>query len=120
MATIDEFLEIATVEGVKNYILVRNDGEIVARDVEEAEALAALALRCGLGADRIGTARYRYLAFRRKGGEDLFIFPVGNYYLGVIKERNIDGARLVDGVQDFIKALPRKRSPVKSPAKTDS
>lgn len=115
MATIDEFRRVAEIEGVKSFILVRDDGEIAARNMDEAESIAAMVLRCGRNPERIGTARYRYQVFGRKGGEDFFIFPVGNYYLGVIKEREIDSGLLVDGVLYFVKALPRKRPSTESP-----
>ena len=119
MATIDEFCRIAAVEGVKNFILVRDDGEIAAWNMETPEKIADMVLRCGRNPERVGTARYRYLVFRRKSGEHFFIFPVGNYYLGVVKEKEIDSGLLVDGVLNFIAALPRKRPPAQSSAKVN-
>ena len=108
MATMGEFLRITEIEGVKDYILVRNDGEIAARNVSEPEAMARLVLSCGSGPEKIGTKRYRYQAFRRRGGEDFFIFPLGNYYFGVVKYGDTDGALLVARVLEFIKTLLRK------------
>lgn len=118
MATIKEFAEIAEISGVKNYILVKNNGSIAARQIEEPDRIARVVLRCGKNSDAIGVPRFRYLMLARNNRENFIIFPVGNYYLGVIKEKNIDSMALVNSVLEFIDNLPGKRSSAPSPGKS--
>ena len=48
--------------------------------------------------------------FSRETGQDLFIFPVGNYYLGVIKQENMETGELAERIIEFINELPVNRS----------
>lgn len=118
MATIKEFEKIAEIAGVKSYILVKNNGSVAARQIEEPERIARIVLRCGQNSDAIGVSRFRYLVLARENRENFIIFPIGNYYLGVVKEKNIDSMVLVNSVLDFFENLPGKRSSAQSPGKS--
>ncbi len=115
MATIKEFSEIGDLAGVKNYILVKNNGSVVTARIPEPDRIARIVLRCGRNSDAIGNPRFSYLLLTRENEEDFIIFPVGNYYLGVIKDKEIDNPALVKRVLEFIENLPGKRASASSP-----
>jgi len=58
---------------------------------------------CGSNSYAIGKKRFKYLSFSRKNHDTFFIFPVGNYYLGVIKQNHISDALLAQNVIQFLK-----------------
>ena len=109
MVTLKEFKGITKVKGVKNYILVRNDGKIAAYKIETPQYFSELVLKCGKDCDTIDLFSFRCLLFSRKNNENMYILPVGNYYLGVIKEKEIDDIVLMNSIFNFIKSLFRKR-----------
>ncbi len=109
MATIEEFKGIISkLKGIKGYILVRNDGKIAAYKAGTPKYLSDLALKCGKNCDTIDLSRFRCLLLSRRNNENIFIFPVGNYYLGVIKEKEFDDTVLMNTVLNFIKSLSHK------------
>ena len=118
MATIKEFSAIGDLPGVKNYILVKNNGSVAAAGMAEAERIARIVLRCGRNSDAIGAPRFSYLVLTRENRENFIVFPVGNYYLGVIKEREVDDPALIKSVLEFIENLPGKRASAPSPGKS--
>lgn len=110
MATIDDFSSIIDLQEIQQYILVKSDGTIAATQSEKPESFARLVLRCGRNSDKLGLPRFNHLSFTMESGDVFFIFPVGNYYLGVIKERNIPNSTLVKIVETFIKNFQREQS----------
>ena len=99
----EPFSSILKVPGVDRYILVDKDGKIFSREIPEPEKMADLVSFCGLKSHTIGKAHFRYLVFSRETRDHFFIFPVGKYYLGVIKHKDISNAVLVENILQFIK-----------------
>ena len=105
MVTQTEFSRITELPGVKNHLLVKKSGELILTDFPAPEDFAETLVACGREADCLGSSRFTFLLFNRESCEHLFIFPVGNYYLGVIKERDADSKAVADEVIAFIKAV---------------
>ncbi len=118
MATIKDFTKIIKIKGVKKYILVKNNGKVAAHDIEDPKTIAMVVLRCGRNSDSFCLPRFKFLLFKRDNNENFFIFPVGNYYLGVIQENDISNLILVGRVLQFIKDLSEKNISLK-PKKTN-
>lgn len=110
MVSVEAFKRIARVKGIKSYILVRNDGNIAAHNIDDIapNPLTTVTLKCGRRCTQLKQSDFKCLLFSKKNNENIFIFPVGNYYLGVIKESIIDEIVLIDNIFDFIRSLPRK------------
>jgi hypothetical protein len=109
MPNIESFASLLKVPGVDQYILVNRDGKIFSQVMAEPHKMAELVAFCGLNARAIGKTGFRYLAFSREGRGHFFIFPVGKYYLGVIKQKNTNYAVLVDNILQFLKDIVNRQ-----------
>jgi hypothetical protein len=105
----EAFIQIAAVTGVDQYIVVDHKGQITAHDIKDPERSAGIVFSCGQNAYAIGKTRLKYVFFCRENQKNLFIFPVGNYYLGVVKEQSIDNLALTDSIITFLTGLLKER-----------
>ncbi len=99
--------QIKKINGIDQYIIVRQDGNIAAHNMKKPDKTGETVFFCGCSARAIGKDQFRFLIFSRKSKKDLFIFPAGRYYLGVIKDKNTDTAGLVRKIQLSIKACDK-------------
>ncbi len=104
-----EFSQIKEIKGIKKYLLVKSSGRIILGDGLKSENFKGMLLACGREADLLGSTRFTVFLINRKNGEDFLIFPVGNYYLGVIKEKSADTKVLANKVIAFIKDISSRR-----------
>ncbi len=85
---------------------------MVSANMEDAVALSSTIVMSGINSEslekKMGGQRYRYLAVERNDGEDLVVFSLGNYFLGIIKMLNYDSPQAITGVIGFLKALTMK------------
>ncbi len=109
-ATLEKFIQISKIAGVDQYILVDQKGNIAAHDIKNSERVARMILSCGQNSFAIGKTLLKYVVFSRQNQKNIFIFPVGNYYLGVVKQTNIDNFVLVNNIIKFLKNLLKTRS----------
>ena len=107
---LEKFLQISKVSGVDQYILVDQKGKITAHDIKDSEKTADMVFSYGQNSFSINKSKSQYLIFSRKNQKNIFIFPVGNYYLGVIKSKFIDDSALADNIIKFLKDLSKERS----------
>lgn len=109
MATAKDFSRLGDIAGVSNYILVRNDGYVVSENYEEAVTLSSAIVtsgkQCDSLADDLGNKRYIYCCIERQSGDNVLIFSLGRYYLGIIKHSDSDPQQVADGIIAFLKSL---------------
>ena len=105
MATLKDFMKISKLPGVDQYILVDRKTKVVAHDIKDPQKIAGMIFSCGQNCFAIGKTQFKYLIFSRKNQKNIFIFPVGNYYLGVVKLKNIDNFVIADNIIKFLKGL---------------
>jgi hypothetical protein len=109
MATAKDFSRLGDIEGVSRYILVRNDGYVVSENYAEAVALSSAIVTsgkyCDSLADDLEGRRYIYCCVERTSGENVLVFSLGRYYLGIIKHSGSDPQQLADTIIGFLKAL---------------
>lgn len=110
MGMLKDFLLLPRISGVAQYILVNRNGEVIIHNMKDYKNRGKLVSFCAGQAVRIGRDRLDYMEFSRQSGKHLFIFPVGNYSLGVIKQEDIQTVELVTGVLEFLNGLDIKRS----------
>ncbi len=110
MNGLKDIINIAGVTGVDRYILVDRQNNVVAHNLKNYRKAGAMVSFCGRQSAAIGKKRLDYLIFNRKNQKDLFIFPVGNYYLGVIKQKHIKTIELANNVRFFLNRLIEKKS----------
>jgi len=105
MTILKEFIKISQIAGVDQYILVDQKGNIAAHDIKYPEKIAGMILSCGQNSFAIGKTQFKYIVFSRKNQKNFFIFPVGNYYLGVVKQKSVNNFVLADNIIEFLKGI---------------
>lgn len=109
MPTIIDFAKIAKIEGVKNFILIRKDGQVMTHNMEKPEALSPFILLCGLNADAIGVMlslqQMSNVTISRENREHLHIFPAGNYFAAVFQKAEAYAPDLVKSISKFISTI---------------
>ena len=103
MATAKEFLaRIDEVEGVEGCLLVRDDGNVVAKTIDDAQDYASLLVITGGYAREVmskaGFSYCRSLTFHRSGKHNLHVFPFDRYFLGVVEGPNGSHRDILDTV----------------------
>ncbi len=99
------------INGVKRFILVRNDGEILAHNLaeENPETLSSILLFSALNCDKIksgfGFRNTKYMAVSKENNENLYIFQMEKYYLGVMQHANANMMELIRDVSSFIDSI---------------
>lgn len=107
MATVKEFLaRINEIEGVAGCLLVRGDGSLIGEMVEDSEMLSSLLLLSGKYAQNImvkaGFSYCRSLCFNREGGDNLYVFTLNTYYLGVVQTPNSSTEKMTTKVNHLL------------------
>ncbi len=109
MVTTKDLKQVEDLDGVANYLLVRRDGAVVSKNIEDAVTLASTVVLSGTSCEamekNMGGKRYRYMAIERESGEHLLIFSLGNYFLGIIQQSGHDIQKLNDTIIAFLKKL---------------
>lgn len=109
MATAKDFSRLDEIEGVSQYTLVRDDGRIISGNSPDATELSASIVssgkHCDSLADELQGKRYIYCSVERTSGNDVMVFSLGSYYLGIIKHPDSDPQQLADTIIVFLKGL---------------
>ncbi|NOX33811.1 MAG: roadblock/LC7 domain-containing protein [Deltaproteobacteria bacterium] len=105
MAEIEELKQISRVKGVDQYIIVDQNGKLLAHDIKNPQKASAMVSSCGKNSFAIGKTRLEYVVFSRENKKNIFIFPIGNYYLGVVKQKSINNIAMADNIIKFLKGL---------------
>ncbi len=109
MATAKDFSKIGEIEGVANFLLVRDDGQVVSGNFDDTVSISSTIINTGKICDSfsedLSNRRYIYFCVERTNGENIFVFSLGRYFLGVIKHQQADPALLSDSIVRFLKAL---------------
>lgn len=109
MATAKDFSRLGTIEGVAQFILVRNDGYVVSENFEDAVSLSSAIVTsgkyCDSLSDNLGGRRYIHLCIERSSGSNILVFSLGRYYLGIIKQPDSDPQTVADSILAFLKGL---------------
>lgn len=108
MATLKELITISQADGVDQFIFVNKQGTIKVHDIKRPERAAKIVSTCGKHSSAIGKIGFKYLIFPRKNQKSFFIFPVGEYFFGVIKQSSLSDKSLVENVLKLTKELLKK------------
>lgn len=114
MASIQTFTKlISQIEGVKNYIFVRNDSRVIVHNTNNPDTLSSMIAFSGLSCDAVksilGTTYFKYFILTRKTGEKLLVFPLENYFLGIIQDSQAYTPDVIQKIMRFITAVTRQK-----------
>ena len=114
MAKIDDLVNLVLqIEGVINYILVREDGHTLSHDFENIETLPSIITFSGLNSEVLkpimGLTYFKYLSYTRENNEKLLIFPLGKYFIGILQDAEAYTPDIVDTMEKIIESITQKR-----------
>ena len=95
---------IGGIRGVDQYVWVDANGTLLAHDAKKPKQLAQMAVSCASPLSAMGKNNFIYLSFLRGNQANIYIFPVGNGYLGVVKQEGVEDGDLVKAVTEFLNA----------------
>lgn len=106
MICIDDIVKIADVPGVAGYILVSPDGKSAAHNaVIDPETLAHIISACIQNTLSFAGSGLNFICFSRKNNQSMYLFPVGRYCLGVIKETQAQHHAFIKQIIEFLNHL---------------
>ncbi len=112
MSIAEALSHVKRIDGVCGYILIDGQGEVIAcsDEMKSPENLSKMVYSCGRSLSAVGKNYFKYASFSRACSQDILIFPVRNYYLGVVKQTGIKGIETAESVVKFLNVLAGKRT----------
>ncbi len=109
MATAKDFSQLGEIEGVAQFILVRNDGFVVSENFDDAVAISSAIITTGKYCDSFSEdlegRHYIHFCIERNSGANILVFSLGRYYLGIIKHPESDPVAVSNSIIAFLKTL---------------
>lgn len=103
MATAKDFVvRISKVNGVAGCLLIKQDGTLIGRAIEDPENYTKLMQISGSLAreiqDNIGASNCRSVHFGRQGEDAFYVFPIDNYLLGVVAHPDTERIAMLEEI----------------------
>lgn len=109
MASAKDFARLEQINGISHAILVRNNGQVLsqASDITAVYAplIAGSGIRCDSLSTDMGGSRYIHFCLEQESGQNVLVFPLGQFYLGIITHPNCERQEIIDQVVLFLKHL---------------
>lgn len=103
---------IQKIQGIKSYMLVRNDGRVIVHSVENPEKLSEMVVFSGLSCEAlkpvIGATFFKHLCLTGPDKEMFLIFPMETYFLGVYLEEDAYPPDVIQRVHRFLTVITAK------------
>jgi len=100
--------KISKLPGVRGYMLLKRDGQILSQNVRLPTRISAMAVICGLTSESVMTAtglsRFRCLVLARGNKEKLLVFPALQFFLLVIERPDVYTPDLLKDVEGIIQS----------------
>lgn len=115
MATAKDFVaRVSKVAGVSGCLLIKQDGTLVGRAIDDPENYTILMQISGnLSRDiqnHIGASNCRCVNFGCLGESHFFVFPIDHYILGVVAQSQEDQTGMLDEIYRLIGRVTTGRS----------
>jgi len=107
MATAKDFVvRISKIAGVSGCLLIKRDGTLVGRAIDDPENYTILMQISGGLAhdiqDNIGASNCRSVNFGCQGEDTFYVFPIDNYLLGVVPQPGTEPITMLEEVYRLI------------------
>ena len=101
---------VKRIKGVEEFIVLDGKGNPLAynSDMGAPEKLSKMVFFCGRKLSKIGRQYFKFASFSRQNNRDVLIFPVGGYYLGVIKQSVAGNFETATAVMEFLNVIVGK------------
>lgn len=93
---------IGRIRGVDRHVLVDGQGNLLTHDMETPETLSRLLHLWGQRFSTLGGKNFKFASLSRMNNRDVLMFPVGNCFLGVVKQAGINNGQLAGSVMEFL------------------
>lgn len=115
MTTVKEFLaRVKDIDGVEGCLMVRADGHLLGhlvKNPEELSSILTISARYARGLmDKAGFSYFRLLSFERAESGGFHIFPVDQYYLGVVQSPEFPLASMTEKVTKLLSLVKTSSS----------
>jgi len=115
MATAKDFVaRISHVDGVAGCLLIKNDGVLLGQTLKDPEVYSTLMLIGGGQANdimnKIGFSYCRHLSFSRLNNRHFYVFPIDNYFLGVVQRSDCYVPDMLEAVYRLIGRVSTTRA----------
>jgi len=109
MSSLQDFVgKISKLPGVRGYMLLKRDGQILSQNVRLPDRLSAMVVICGLASESVMTAtglsRFRCLVLARGKKEKFLVFPAMQFFLLVIERPDVYTPDLLKEVEGVIRS----------------
>jgi len=109
MASVSDFKKLGDINGVAQYILVRNDGHVVTHNTSNAVEFSSTIVMSGRNCKNLeqflDSGNCVYLCVERQDGNNLLVFTLGKYFLGVIEKPDSDTKTTVNSIISYLQRL---------------
>lgn len=110
MSATERFAQrLTALPGVEQFVLTRDDGRILTHNLSAPQELASLVTLCGINGQAlpaaVGFTSFRHIICACRGQQDLIIFPLERYFLGIRKRADANRGELIEAVNRFLQRL---------------
>ena len=114
-ASAERFAEqIKGIHGIDQFALVRNDGRIVTHNMLDPDDFAALITLCGRGSvslqKPLGVSHLKQIIYTRPRNENIIIFQLQKYYLGIQQTGGTDQDIVIHEVSRLLRQVAQNRA----------
>ena len=112
MTNFSAFKHLETMDGIRHYLLVRRDGELVSQSMDnahsQASVIATSCLLCEGMEKSLGSKRFTHAIVKNSEGELLLLVSLGNFFLGVFAASGTNPQILLNNIKTFLRELQAK------------
>ncbi len=108
MANITDLEKIVDIDGVDQYILLDQGGQLLSHNMDNHIILSSMIISCASICRFINQQHFNYLVFAQEDDKDFFIFMIGKHYLAVTKKAECRAQDLPVSIASFIEHLVEK------------
>ncbi len=109
MPTLTDLEQLSEVDGVAHYILVRRDSHVMLHNLDDPATYASTIVMTGVNMEKIQalsiTGRCQFYQFILSSGQNLSIFPLGNYFLGIFHTSGTENQTVIDNVSELLNKI---------------
>ena len=107
MASAIDFVErIHQIDGVAGCLLVKSDGALLGKTVDDADVFSTLLqVTSALSTEimsNVGLSYCRYVCFSRLNMQNFYVFPIDKYLLGVVQQADCSISVMLERIYQLI------------------